>query len=99
MVLHLTAVILFQHSTSCIVHAPGRCVPQIIAFLKDYITPEVHEKLTEYQTLVIKQLSNKAVNAGDASSKDEEASIGIQLSESLNDIKLLATKAKKVAPT
>jgi len=98
-VLHLTAVILFQHSTSCIVHTPGRCVPQIITFLKDYVTPEVHEKLTQYQTLVIKQLSNRAVDAGEVSTKDEESSIGAQLSESLNDIKLLAAKTKKVAPT
>uniref|UniRef100_A0AAX7V4B6 E3 UFM1-protein ligase 1 n=1 Tax=Astatotilapia calliptera TaxID=8154 RepID=A0AAX7V4B6_ASTCA len=30
LVLHLTSVLLFQASTHCMLHAPGRCVPQII---------------------------------------------------------------------
>ncbi|KAK9531196.1 hypothetical protein VZT92_010638 [Zoarces viviparus] len=29
LVLHLTSVLLFQASTQCMLHAPGRCVPQI----------------------------------------------------------------------
>ena len=38
--LHLTSVLLFQFSTHSMLHAPGRCVPQIIAFLANKI-PEV----------------------------------------------------------
>ena len=100
MALHLASVILFQHSTSCVIHAPGRCVPQIIAFLKDYVAPEIHAKLTQYQSLVVKQLSGKATSDSEASAEgEEEAGVGAQLSEQLNDIKLLAVKAKKALST
>lgn len=40
LVLHLTSVLLFQFSTHCMLHAPGRSVPQIISFLSSKI-PEV----------------------------------------------------------
>lgn len=40
LVLHLIAVLLFQFSTHCMLHAPGRSVPQIINFLSGKI-PEV----------------------------------------------------------
>lgn len=40
LVLHLTSVLLFQFSTHCMLHAPGRSVPQIINFLSGKI-PEV----------------------------------------------------------
>uniref|UniRef100_A0AAQ6ACG7 E3 UFM1-protein ligase 1 n=1 Tax=Amphiprion ocellaris TaxID=80972 RepID=A0AAQ6ACG7_AMPOC len=33
LVLHLTSVLLFQATTHCMLHAPGRCVPQIIGTL------------------------------------------------------------------
>lgn len=33
LILHLTSVLLFQASTHCMLHAPGRCVPQIIGTL------------------------------------------------------------------
>lgn len=33
LVLHLTSVLLFQATTQSMVHAPGRCVPQIISIL------------------------------------------------------------------
>lgn len=40
LILHLTSVLLFQFSTHCMLHAPGRSVPQIINFLSGKI-PEV----------------------------------------------------------
>lgn len=92
MALHLVAVILFQHNTSCVIHAPGRCVPQIIAFLKDHVNPDVYDKLFHYQTLVVKQLTGKSTNED---ADDGEISIGAQLSENLNEIKALAMKTKK----
>uniref|UniRef100_A0A3P9N060 E3 UFM1-protein ligase 1 n=1 Tax=Poecilia reticulata TaxID=8081 RepID=A0A3P9N060_POERE len=39
LVLHLTSVLLFQASTHCMLHAPGRCVPQIIGILTGRISP------------------------------------------------------------
>ena len=95
MALHLVAVILFQQSTSSIVHAPGRCVPQIIAFLQDHVAPEVYEKLAQYQSLVVKQLSGKSAESEAADEDQEEVNVGARLSEKMNEIKMLAVKVKK----
>ncbi|KAK2883752.1 hypothetical protein QQF64_016521 [Cirrhinus molitorella] len=56
LVLHLTSVLLFQNVTHCMLHAPGRCVPQIISFLQSKIPEEQHKLLSQYQSLVVKQL-------------------------------------------
>lgn len=37
LVLHLASVLLFQASTQCMLHTPGRCVPQVIATLSGRI--------------------------------------------------------------
>ena len=49
MTLHLAAVLLFMVYTQCMVHAPGRCVPQLLSFLKDYIKKEAHQNLVQLQ--------------------------------------------------
>ncbi|CAL8311682.1 unnamed protein product [Lota lota] len=59
LVLHLTSVLLFQSSTHCILHAPGRCVPSIISTLIGRIPTESHQLLSQYQGLVVKQLVNQ----------------------------------------
>lgn len=56
LVLHLTSVLLFQSVTHCMLHAPGRCVPHIIGFLQSKIPEEQHKLLSQYQSLVVKQL-------------------------------------------
>ncbi len=92
MALHLAVVILFQLHTSCVLHAPGRCVPQIVSFLQKYVTPEVYELLNRYQALVMKQLTKKP------SSEDEECgeeNVGCLLAEGLIEIKNIAIKPKK----
>ena len=102
MALHLASAVLFQHHTHCMVHAPGRCVPQIINFLKDKLPSENFDKLNHYMTLVIKQLSgneDNAVKNGDEHEKEEEheeRTIGAQLEEGLEDIKRIALELKKV---
>uniref|UniRef100_A0A4W6DLY5 E3 UFM1-protein ligase 1 n=1 Tax=Lates calcarifer TaxID=8187 RepID=A0A4W6DLY5_LATCA len=50
LVLHLTSVLLFQASTHCMLHAPGRCVPQIIGTLTGRI-PTVCLTLTDRSLL------------------------------------------------
>lgn len=42
LILHLTSVLLFQFLTHSMLHAPGRCVPQIIAFLSSKIPEVLH---------------------------------------------------------
>ncbi|XP_077911110.1 E3 UFM1-protein ligase 1 isoform X2 [Halichoerus grypus] len=73
LILHLTAVLLFQFSTHSMLHAPGRCVPQIIAFLNSKIPEDQHTLLVKYQGLVVKHLvsQNKKTGQGDDPSSDE----------------------------
>lgn len=51
LVLHLTSVLLFQASTQCMLHAPGRCVPQIINILTGRI-PTVSLSVTTRNCIV-----------------------------------------------
>lgn len=53
LVLHLTSVLLFQATTHSMLHAPGRCVPQIIGTLIGRI-PTVRLTLTQ-RSLSVKQ--------------------------------------------
>ncbi|KAK5853384.1 hypothetical protein PBY51_007172 [Eleginops maclovinus] len=68
LVLHLTSVLLFQGSTHCMLHAPGRCVPHIIGTLCGRIPAEQQQLLAAYQSLVVKQLVSQS-----QSRKQEEA--------------------------
>ncbi|KAF6116849.1 UFM1 specific ligase 1 [Phyllostomus discolor] len=73
LILHLTSVLLFQFSTHSMLHAPGRCVPQIIAFLNSKIPEDQHTLLVKYQGLVVKHLvkQNKKTGQEDDSLSDE----------------------------
>ncbi|XP_038655481.1 E3 UFM1-protein ligase 1 isoform X2 [Scyliorhinus canicula] len=64
LVLHLTSVLLFQLSTHHMLHAPGRCVPQIITFLITKIPEDQYKLLLKYQGLVVKQLVGQHNKAG-----------------------------------
>ncbi len=44
-----SGAVLLQIYTQCVVHAPGRCVPSVITFLQEYVTPEQHALLTRCQ--------------------------------------------------
>ena len=102
MALHLASVVLFQHYTNCMLHAPGGCVPQIISFLKDKLPTEHYDKLNHYVTLVIKQKSgneDSAVKNGDdheQTEEQEEKTTATQLEERLEDIKQVALEIKKI---
>ena len=49
MTLHLAAVILFQKFTQNIIHIPGKCVPQILVFLKDHLDGDNYVELVKLQ--------------------------------------------------
>ncbi|XP_020639413.3 E3 UFM1-protein ligase 1 [Pogona vitticeps] len=85
LVLHLTSVLLFQFSTHCMLHAPGRCVPQIIAFLSTKIPEDQHSLLLKYQGLVVKQLisQNKKIGQGD----DDTVDNNLEAEESTEEIR------------
>ncbi|KTG47323.1 hypothetical protein cypCar_00035150 [Cyprinus carpio] len=73
LVLHLTSVLLFQNITHCMLHAPGRCVPHIIGFLQSKIPEEQHKLLSQYQSLVVKQLVEQGHSQEKKSSLGEGA--------------------------
>lgn len=52
MSLHLILVLLFHQQTGCIVHIPGKFVPNMIAFLSGRIPEKVHSQLANCQKLV-----------------------------------------------
>jgi hypothetical protein len=57
-VLHLASTMLFYHSTGLILNAPGRCVPNILEFLKDRIQADVHAKLVHFQSKLFNPFSS-----------------------------------------
>eukprot|EP00069_Balaena_mysticetus_P002740 bmy_16282T0 len=109
LILHLTSVLLFQFSTHSMLHAPGRCVPQIIAFLNSKIPEVQHTLLVKYQGLVIKHLvsQNKKTGQGedplsDELDKEQEDIISMtrkELQELSSSIKDLVVKSRKSSVT
>ena len=49
MTLHLAATVLFSVFTQCMIHAPGKCVPQVIALLKTHLDEDKHKALVQCQ--------------------------------------------------
>uniref|UniRef100_A0A8C0EB28 E3 UFM1-protein ligase 1 n=1 Tax=Bubo bubo TaxID=30461 RepID=A0A8C0EB28_BUBBB len=107
LVLHLTSVLLFQFSTHCMLHAPGRSVPQIINFLSGKIPEDQHSLLVKYQGLVVKQLINqtKKTEHGDSNTtdnleeKEEADTIRKELQEITTSIKDLVLRPRKSSVT
>lgn len=106
--LHLTAVLLFQASTHSMLHAPGRCVPQIIAFLSSRIPEDQHTLLVKYQGLVVKQLvsQNKKTGQGDdplSDKADNEQEVTSatrkELQELSSSVKDLVLRSRKSSVT
>uniref|UniRef100_A0A3P8YPG7 E3 UFM1-protein ligase 1 n=1 Tax=Esox lucius TaxID=8010 RepID=A0A3P8YPG7_ESOLU len=101
LILHLTSVLLFQASTNCMLHAPGRCVPQIIGTLVGRISEEQHRLLTGYQALVVKHLvsqsQGKKREQGEGDSQkegDEEEAIRKELVSLTSEVKDLVLSQK-----
>ncbi|KAM3861607.1 E3 UFM1-protein ligase 1 [Diretmus argenteus] len=105
LVLHLTSVLLFQASTHCMLHVPGRCVPQIIGTLMGRIPAEQHQLLSQYQSLVVKQLvsqsqgKKKDQEEGDAEDSEEVEAIRSQLMSLMPGVKDLVLSQKKTSVT
>uniref|UniRef100_A0A674DAC9 E3 UFM1-protein ligase 1 n=1 Tax=Salmo trutta TaxID=8032 RepID=A0A674DAC9_SALTR len=106
LILHLTSVLLFQASTHCMLHAPGRCVPQIIGTLVGRISEEQHRLLTGYQALVVKQLvsqsQGKKREQGEGENPeagDEAEAIRKELVSLTSEVKDLVLSQKKTSGT
>lgn len=109
LVLHLTSVLLFQACTHCMLHAPGRCVPQIIGTLTGRISMEQQQLLSAYQSLVVKQLVSQSQGrkqeeavgeASKAEEQEEEASRDrAQLMALTDQVKELVLTQRKMSVT
>ncbi|TDH00035.1 hypothetical protein EPR50_G00183220 [Perca flavescens] len=109
LVLHLASVLLFQGSTHSMLHAPGRCVPQIIGTLTGRIPAEQQQLLCAYQSLVVKQLvsqsqsrkqqQEEAAGEGEAEQDDEARSVRTQLTALTPQVKDLILSQKKTSVT
>ncbi|XP_041950547.1 E3 UFM1-protein ligase 1 [Alosa sapidissima] len=104
LVLHLTSVLLFQASTHCMLHAPGRCVPQIIGTLVGKIPEDQHKLLSRYQALVVKQLvsqsqGKKPEQEGGDSQGDDGEDIHKELLSLTAEVKDLVFSQKKNSVT
>lgn len=55
MVLHLVVVLLFQQTTNCAIHIPGKLVPQVVAFLQNRVDNELYVKISVLEQMVIEQ--------------------------------------------
>lgn len=102
MALHLACIILFQYHTNTLLHAPGRCVPQIITYLQNNVSVNDFKTLSDYQKLVIQQLSKKRTKSetGEVVSNENETdsavtSTAVLLAEGLAGIKLVVKNMKK----
>ncbi|XP_012676876.1 E3 UFM1-protein ligase 1 [Clupea harengus] len=106
LVLHLTSVLLFQATTHCMLHAPGRCVPQIIGTLVGKIPEDQHKLLSRYQALVVRELVGQSQSqgkkqeqeGGDGSVDDAEA-IHKELLSLTAEVKDLVFSQKKNSVT
>ncbi|EDV25034.1 uncharacterized protein TRIADDRAFT_25797 [Trichoplax adhaerens] len=103
MCLHLCTLLLFQRHTQCMIHAPGRCIPQIISFLKQHLTDEQYKTIYEYQQLIIqsiqqssdKQKPEMSEEPKDSDNSNDNQNIDLQLQEKMTTIKAIALENKK----
>lgn len=96
MALHLCVTLLVLVHAQCMIYAPGRCVPQIVAFLKDHMTGDQHRVLVECQDLVMKRLKQSSdASSAEARGDDGESEISAALGDLLPKVKDIALNAKR----
>ncbi|XP_038048122.1 E3 UFM1-protein ligase 1-like isoform X2 [Patiria miniata] len=104
MALHLAAVLAFQNSTQCMLHAPGKLVPQLISFLQTHLASTNYSLLLRYQGLVQKHLGlsrdrdqpsdNKSPTMDGNKAEEALSDVATQLELLLPDVKEIALAKK-----
>lgn len=87
--LHLAVLILVQVQLQRMVHFSGKFVPQMISFLRGKVPKEVHERLAEFQDMVMKSMSTE-----DA---EEKTRLNATLVSGLKTLKELVGNYKRVS--
>lgn len=89
--LHLSSVILLHTYTQNIVHIPGKCVPQLIVFLKSYLEADKYDLLHEQQDLIMKIMKVQ----GNEEKKEEFSSLESEAKLQMDEIKKVVFMGKK----
>lgn len=55
MVLHLVVVVLFQQTTNCALHIPGKLVPHVVSFLRNHLDNDLYVKISVFEQLIIEK--------------------------------------------
>ncbi|CAN7982449.1 unnamed protein product [Ixodes pacificus] len=90
--LHLAVLLVAQAQTQRMVHASGKFVPQLVAFLRTQLPPEVFATLHEAQELVMKHLT-----LDDTS--EEKSEVASKLEELIPRLKELGATYKRQGTT
>ncbi|KAI4897127.1 hypothetical protein NFI96_022434 [Prochilodus magdalenae] len=102
LVLHLTSVLLFQNLTHCMLHAPGRCVPNIISTLQAKLPEDQFKLLQQFQGLVVKRLvqshsQGKSAEGAELGEEPELESVQKELNSLIGNIKELALNPRRTS--
>ncbi|CAF0946717.1 unnamed protein product [Brachionus calyciflorus] len=84
-VLHLVCLLLFYFSTNQFLNAPGRCVPNILEFLRTNLIDETYTKLIYFQNVIIENVTKGKAN--------EESNVITD--ELVNEVKTIAMRPKE----
>ena len=98
MALHLVSVLLFQNTTHCIIHTPGKLVPSIISFLAGRISPEDHSRLLQYQLLITQQWKDstrKSARDDNLTSPTDASKLGVNEQDTMTDLERAADVASE----
>lgn len=97
MALHLVLVLLFYQETKCIIHIPGKFIPNMISFLHDHLSLNIYDKLIECQHLIsVQWKSRQSTTTGgeeEALSQDKDISES-SIQELIKDLKQVVITLK-----
>lgn len=91
----------FTVATQSMLHASGRHVSSVLAFLQTYLQPEESQLLTKYHDLVLKVLTVSKGEEGEAATtvNEEAQAVLQQLEEMTPKVKEIAVGFKRNAAT
>nr|XP_002122241.1 E3 UFM1-protein ligase 1 [Ciona intestinalis] len=92
MALHLAVTIVFQSVTGCMIHTPGKCVPEVLGKIQPLVDKDVHRTLNRYQDLVMKEMITRKSSTPD---NDHLAELQSDLINDLPVIQTIAATTKK----
>lgn len=91
MALHLTSVLLFHTYTQTLLHVPGKCVPQVILFLKSHMEADKYDELYKQQDLIVRMIKI----FGNEEKKEEYLTMECEAKNGIEIIRKIVNMTKK----